>query len=62
MLSFYSKPRAEEIQKGVAGAMKQGMVESINYTFRYAAGVAGFGALVAFALRDARKKGKKARS
>jgi len=56
MLSFYSKKRGEEISGAVSGAMKQGMVDSINETFRYAAGVAVLGACAALLLRGKKKE------
>jgi EmrB/QacA subfamily drug resistance transporter len=59
MLGFYSKSRAAEIQTAVSGAMKQGMTDAINYTFRYAAAVAAFAACVAFVLRDKKREGGK---
>jgi EmrB/QacA subfamily drug resistance transporter len=56
MLSFYTKKRGEQIQAAVSGAMKQGMTDAINYTFRYAAAVAAFAACVALLLRGERRR------
>ena len=61
MLGFYSKARAEQMQTAVSAAMKQGLVDSINHTFLYAAAVAGLGAATALVLRG-RKKENGARS
>jgi MFS family permease len=61
MLGFYSRSRAAEIQAAVSGAMKQGMTDAINHTFRYAAAVAAFAACAAFVLRDQKRDGRRKR-
>ena len=55
-LALYKKDRAEKIKTAVGSAMTQSIVDSINSTFRTAAGVALLGAIAALVLKGRRKE------